>query len=110
MNFRRKQMAQLTLKSLQAAVAGTAAALRCRTCLQPAGGAGDKVFPPTYAGAVYAIEQRRVDGEKDPVTCVLLDSVQSQANRQEDALQDAFDQGRIKLPVIAVEFPRDGLL
>jgi len=54
------------------------------------------VFPPTYAGAVYAIEKRRVPGRDEPVTCVLLDSVQSQANRMEEALQDAFDGGRIE--------------
>jgi CRISPR-associated protein Csb1 len=100
----------LTFETLQNAVTGTAAALRCRTVLQPAGGEGDKVFPPTYAGAVYAVEKRRVPGREEPVTCVLLDSVQSQANRMEEALQLAFDQGRITLPIIAVEFPRDGLL
>jgi len=98
------------LAQLQNAVTGTAAAIRCRVTLQPAGGKGDKVFPPTYAGAVYAVEKRRVPNEKDPVVCVLLDSVQSQANRMEEALQEAFDRGRIKLPIIAVEFPRDGLL
>jgi CRISPR-associated protein Csb1 len=101
---------KLTFEELKKAVAGSAAALRCRSILQPAGGEGDKVFPPTYAGAVYAIEKRRVPGRDEPVTCVLLDSVQSQANRMEEALQDAFDGGRIEFPVIAVEFPSDGLL
>ena len=62
------------------------AALRCRTKLQPAGGKGDKVFPPTYAGAVYAMEWRNVPGYDAPVRCVLMDSVQSMANRQEEAL------------------------
>jgi len=80
------------------------AALRCRVRLQPAGGEGDKVFPPTYAGAVYAIEKRRLPGYPQPVDCVLLDSVQSQANRLEEALQDAVDGGRIKIPVIEVDF------
>jgi CRISPR-associated protein Csb1 len=101
----------LTLEKLQESVAGRAAAFRCRSRLQPAGGAGDKVFPPTYAGAVYAMEQRRVpvrrpDGSEgfETATCVLLDSVQSQANRMEEALQDAIDQGRLKLPVIEVDF------
>jgi CRISPR-associated protein Csb1 len=35
---------------------------------------------------------------------VLLDSVQSQANRIEDALQDAVDRGLIKMPLIVVDF------
>ena len=75
----------------------TGAALRCRTKLQPAGGEGDKVFPPTYAGAVYAVEERRVPGRDEAVRCVLMDSVQSQANRFEEALQDAVDEGRIEI-------------
>ena len=48
---------QLTLDDLQQALKGTAAAFRSRTKLQPAGGEGDKVFPPTYSGAVYATEK-----------------------------------------------------
>lgn len=103
---------KLTLKNLQDAISDGAAAFRCRRRLQPAGGEGDKVFPPTFAGAVYAVEQRRVPGREQPVTCVLLDSVQSQANRMEQALQDALDAGEIELPVITVDFseydPKDG--
>lgn len=97
-------MAELILDVLRDAVAGGAAAFRCRRRFQPAGGPGDKVFPPTFAGAVYAIEQRRIPGREAPVTCVLLDSVQSQANRMECALQAAVDAGRLKLPLIVVDF------
>lgn len=101
----------LTLEVLQGAVR-TAAAFRCRRQLQPAGGEGDKVFPPTFAGAVYAIERRRVPGRADPVHCVLLDSVQSQANRMEQALQEAMDAGRLRIPHVVVDFtehdPKDG--
>jgi len=96
--------AAMTLQTIQEAVAGTAAAFRCRRQLQPVGGEGDKVFPPTFAGAVYAIERRRVRGRDEPVTCVLLDSVQSQANRMELALQEAVDAGRIPLPLVEVDF------
>jgi CRISPR-associated protein Csb1 len=91
------------LHQLQEAVK-SAAAFRSRSKLQPAGGAGDKVFPPTYSGAVYAMEMRCVEGNSEPVRCVLLDSVQSQANRAEEALQDAVDDGRIKIPVVEVDF------
>lgn len=91
------------LSTLQDAVRG-AVAIRCRSKLQPAGGEGDKVFPPTYANAVYATEKRRVEGCSDPVDCVLLDSVQSQANRMEEALQQAVDSGRLTIPVIEVDF------
>ncbi len=94
----------LTLKTLNHSVAGQAAAFRCRRRLQPAGGEGDKVFPPTFAGAVYAIEQRRLPGSDTPVSCVLLDSVQSQANRMELALQEAVNAGKIKLPIVEVDF------
>lgn len=98
----------LTLNDLKGAVSGHAAAFRCRRRLQPAGGEGDKVFPPTFAGAVYAIEQRRVPGRETPVTCVLLDSVQSQANRMELALQEAVDAGKIRLPLVEVDFSEHG--
>lgn len=94
----------LTYQELKAAVAGPAAAIRSRARLQPAGGAGTKVFPPTHAGGVYATEHRRLPGREQPVECVLLDSVQSQANRIEDALQDAIDRKQIAMPLLVVEF------
>jgi len=96
-------MAELTFSKLQELVR-TGAAARTRVELQPAGGPGTKVFPPTYAGAVYATEKRRLPGYPEPVDCVLLDSVQSQANRMEEALQQAIDLGRIQLPVVEVDF------
>ena len=58
---------------------------------------------------MYAVEQRRVPGRAEPVTCVLLDSVQSQANRMEQALQDALDAGTLKLPLIVVDFSKTNL-
>jgi len=98
----------LELARLREAVRGSAAAFRCRRRLQPAGGEGDKVFPPTFAGAVYAIEQRRIAGREGAATCVLLDSVQSQANRMELALQEAIDAGKIAMPLLVVDFSDDG--
>jgi CRISPR-associated protein Csb1 len=95
---------QLTFDLLHEAVTGTGVAFRSCVKLQPAGGEGTKVFPPTYAGAVYATEKRRLPERKEPVECVLLDSVQSQANRMEDALQQAVDAGVIKIPVVEVDF------
>src|SRR6266478_6833599 len=98
----------IILKDLQEAVS-SAAAFRSRTRLQPAGGEGDKVFPPTYAGAVYAREERQINGGKVP--CVLLDSVQAQANRLEEALQRALDTGMLRgVPVLNVDFTGLGLL
>ena len=77
---------KLDLKTLKQAVSGTAVAFRCVTDYQPVGGPGDKVFPPTYEGGKYAIEER-VDPKTGEVhQCVILDSVQSQANRMEEAL------------------------
>lgn len=96
-------METLDLGSLTRAVE-QAAAFRCRRRLEPAGGEGDKVFPPTFAGALYAIEDRRILGRDQPVRCVLLDSVQSQANRMEQALQEAVDAGRLRLPLVVVDF------
>jgi len=92
----------LTLATLTAACQGSAVALRRRIRLQPAGGPGDKVFPPTYEGGQYALEERVIDGARLP--CVLLDSVQSQANRMELALLEAHRSGRITIPVVGVDF------
>lgn len=94
----------MKLKDVQDAVVGSAAGFRSRVKLQPAGGEGDKVFPPTYSEAAYATEKRRIPGHDEAVECVLLDSVQSQANRLEEALQDAVDDGRIQIPVVEVDF------
>ena len=80
----------------------SAAAIRSITEYQPAGGQGDKVFPPTYERATYATEERMVDGAIVP--CVLLDAVQSQANRMEVALLEDWRAGNISLPVITVDF------
>lgn len=82
-------------------------ALRAVTEMQPAGGVGDKVFPPTYATeknatTKYAFEERHIDGRT--VKTVLLDSVASQANRMELSLLDAFREGELELPVLAVDF------
>ncbi len=99
----------LTDEQLRAAVAGNAAAVRVVTRLVPAGGDGDKLFPPTYKSAqgdssTYAFEPRRMDGRE--VQAVLLDSAASQANRLEEALLKAFDRGECDLPVLSVTIPR----
>lgn len=63
------------------------AAIRRVQRLEPVGGPGDKVFPPTYPGnkgPEHLFEERRIGDAIYP--CVLLDSVQSQANRMELAL------------------------
>lgn len=75
-----------------------AAAIRIVTRLDPVGGLGDKIFPPTYEGGLYAEERVWMEGRE--VRSVLLDSVQSQANRMELALLAAYDNGKIKIPLI----------
>ena len=101
---------RLTLDVLRNTVAGKAAAFRCVTDYQPAGGPGDKVFPPTYEGGHYATEDR-VNPETGEVRkCVLLDSVQSQANRMELALLEAHRQTRVQLPLVDARFDQEPLL
>jgi len=105
-----REEASMTFEELQQAVR-EAAAIRRRQRLQPAGGQGDKIFPPTYPGdnnvATHVFERRRMDGEEK--TCVLIDSVQSQANRMEEALLAAAEAGRIPVPRLVVDFPGAGL-
>lgn len=89
------------------------AAFRRRRRLQPVGGRGDKIFPPTYPeerrgqGPRHVFERRRIDGSE--VWCVLLDSVQSQANRLEEALLAAARDGGLSLPYVTVDFRKAGL-
>lgn len=100
----------LNADQLRHFMAGDTVAIRGSATLEPAGGPGDKVFPPTHAvddknkkpGAKYAFETRRING--NDTTCVLIDSVQSQANRMEEALQALWAEKRIALPVVSVDF------
>ena len=91
------------------------AAIRRIQRLQPAGGVGDKLFPPTYPAPPgsppndpprHVFERRLIDGES--VWTVLIDSVQSQANRLEEALLLAARDG-LRLPYVTVDFSRSGL-
>lgn len=106
-------MTELTFERLRDAVAGGAVAFRSRMTLQPAGGKGDKVFPPSYAvdsraDHKYAVEERRVGDNDEVSTTVLLDSVASQANRAELALLDGWERGELAFPVPYVDFSDDG--
>jgi CRISPR-associated protein Csb1 len=88
------------------------AALRRRQILQPAGGKGDKIFPPTYPGEGrnapprHVYERRQLDGQA--TWCVLVDSVQSQANRLEECLLEAIRDG-VRIPHVVVDFRNAGL-
>lgn len=89
------------------------AALRRKQALQPVGGKNDKIFPSTYPeerrgqGPRHVFERRRLNGRE--AWCVLVDSVQSQANRLEEALLAAVRQGVIALPYVTVDFRGAGL-
>ena len=83
--------------------------------LQPLGGPGDVVAPPTFAqaegeetGPRYVWSKRRID---DAVvdTC-LLDSPASQANRVEEALLNLVRSQLLELPLHLLEVPEIGLL
>ena len=105
----------MTASSLAEAIANHAALRRIQR-LQPVGGVGDKLFPPTYppppgarreAPPRHVFERRRVnDGD---VWCVLIDSVQSQANRLEEALLAVAEQGGVRIPYVTVDFRAAGL-
>lgn len=90
--------------TLREHVAGGAIAYRLRAELEPAGGADDKVFPPTYLNegrdTKYAFD-RDADGK---AMTVLLDSVASQANRAELGLLDALESGGARFPAPYIDF------
>jgi CRISPR-associated protein Csb1 len=86
-------------------------ALTIRAEYQPAGGAGRTVMPPTYPvsereknpSKAYLIGPRLVGGERRDT--VVLDQEPSQANRVEQALLLARDDGRLTLPVFEMVVP-----
>jgi CRISPR-associated protein Csb1 len=100
------------------AVKGAAAAIRIVTRLEPVGHARDKVFPPTYAGGEYALEERypgaaanveangpQSKGDESAVHAVLLHSVAGQANLLEEAPKTAIVETRVRdVPVLKVSF------
>lgn len=98
---------KLTLSDLHRAAARAGVAIRANRRLLPAGGPGDKVFPASYgvddrAPHKYCTEKRRVNGAE--VDAVLIDSVQSQANRFEQALLEAWHRQELNFPVVSVNF------
>lgn len=105
-------MTELTFPKLLDAVSGGAVALRSRLTLQPAGGVGDKVFPPTYAADgrehKYVVEERQTGEGGETSATVLLDSVASQANRAEMALLDGWERDELEFPVPYVDFSDSG--
>lgn len=109
----------ISYRELRDGVSGSAVGIRCRISLEPLGGAGDKIFPPTYgvadnAETKYALEKRRLpsgEGNQDRIVdAVVLDSVASQANRLELALLDAIRADELAVPVTSVDFAGAGLV
>ena len=96
------------------AVKDGAAAFRVRAKMQPVGGEGSTVYPPTYSvpdsfRTKYAVESPiRVDGgsreDENRFERALLMSVAQGAHGLQDALQDLIDEGRIELPNVEVDF------
>src|SRR5437016_14060959 len=111
LRFKENSMGTFDIDQLGSAVAKDAA-VRRRQKLQPVGGKGDKIFPPTYPGEGrnapprHVYERRRL--ETQDVWCVLIDSVQSQANRLEECLVQAINDG-MPIPHVMVDFGGAGL-
>ena len=83
--------------------------------LQPLGGCGDTIAPPTFAqtqgeekGPRYVWSERRIDGET--VKTCLLDSPASQANRIEESILDLVQSRKITLPLHRMNVPNIGAL
>lgn len=97
------------------------AGIRIRATYAPGAGVGSKIYPPTFPLANvdakwkrYLVEDRFSEvGKGDnavltPLRTVLTDSIQSQGNRWEEAVQDAIDAGELSLPVLDLVFEFDG--
>lgn len=89
------------------------AGIRITATYAPALGPGSKIYPPTFPVTPspewkrYLVDSR-FDSDGNSVQVVLVDSIQSQANRLEAALQDALDAGDVSFPVLDLVFPFDG--
>jgi CRISPR-associated protein Csb1 len=97
---------QLTFPELLDGCGGSLSAIRVKVHLQPVAGPGEKVFPATHLKGVYAEEIRNISDGKvgfRKSKAVLMDSVQSQANRFEKVLLQAIDAGDIVLPMLYLE-------
>ena len=97
---------QLTFQELLSGCGGNLAAIRVKVHLQPVAGPAEKVFPATHLKGVYADEIRNVpdgNGGFRKSRAILIDSVQSQANRLEQVLLQAMDAGDIMLPMLYME-------
>ena len=92
----------------------THAGIRAVTALEPLGGPGTKVFPPTYGVddpapvTRYAVEERIITdaegGQTRVVESVVLNSVAAQAHAFSDALLSAWKAGDLELPLVGVDF------
>lgn len=105
--YRKAATMAFSIDDLTEAVTGNGVGIRAKTRLEPLGGPGDKLAPPTYGDGPdpetkYALEERMVDGER--LSAVVLDSVASQANRFEEALLYAVRDGEITIPLVTVDF------
>ena len=94
----------------------TAAGIRARIPLEPLGGPGDKVFPPTYAvpdsaRTKYAVESRMSEssGEAVIVESVVLNSVAATGHALKSVLRRAWEDGQLDLPLVGVDFGAVGM-
>lgn len=89
------------------------AGIRIAATYAPALGPGSKIYPPTFPVTPspewkrYLVDHR-FDADGKSIQAVLVDSIQSQANRVEEALQVALDAGDVSFPVLDLVFPFDG--
>ena len=93
------------------------AGIRIRATYAPAAGDGSKIYPPTFPVKSgdwkrYLVEKRftATDGPEAAAArqTVLTDSIQSQGNRWEEAVQEAIDAGELSIPVLDLVFDFDG--
>lgn len=91
----------------------TAAGVRARIPLEPLGGPGVKIAPPTFgvddgAESRYALETRAArDGEgrsRNEIDSVVLDTIAAQAHEFSGALQEAIEDGSLELPRVGTDF------
>jgi CRISPR-associated protein Csb1 len=93
------------------------AGIRISAAYEPAAGPGSKIYPPTFpltkvddTWKRYLVDKRFTgeSGNLKLTDTVLVDSIQSQSNRWEEAVQDAIDAAEIAVPVLDLVMTIDG--
>ena len=84
------------IQTLNRGCTGGLTAIRCITKLQPAGGVGDKLFPPTYDKGTYAWETGNWMGRRCRRSCWTAYRVKRTGSKNCCSMRSVLDGSRCR--------------